>query len=119
MNYGWSKTHPIQKKGGTSRNMLTLQEKQIIRALAQALQEEQRVNLAFHERLRDENGRFLPKDQLEELPSELDEEYEERNFKLVKIKGSYGSYEVKEDYLKASEIILFTIVVGCFLYFLL
>jgi hypothetical protein len=53
------------------------------------------------------NKRVLVAQSLEEMEESLSEldEWEERDFKLVKIKGIYGSYEVKRRLFTDEELI--------------
>ncbi|KIL71974.1 hypothetical protein [Bacillus badius] len=73
--------------------MLTIEERRQLKNLLELLNEEEETvnNRDVSNRSRDEKGRFLPKEELvlEESPS-----HSARKIKLVKMKGTYGSYFV-------------------------
>lgn len=84
--------------------MLTLEER---RQLALMLQEdtisntEKKRRSEEWERERDEKGRFLPK---QKERKQVESRYEScREIKLVKVKGSYGTFKVKTKMLSTGE----------------
>ena len=79
--------------------MISLEEKvKVLKLLAELsdMEEEKKVNrtsnIDVSNRLRDEQGRFLPN----ESRSEKKEELPSRSIRLVKVKGTYGTYLVKD-----------------------
>ncbi|MEH7237297.1 hypothetical protein [Bacillus sp. JJ1562] len=89
--------------------MLTREEEQLIRQILSRSQ-------SSKERQRDERGRFLPKESyIAEIPEEsrLDST-KERLIKVVKVKGSYRSYDVKTRYLDdvEKEIVAIAAILG-------
>lgn len=95
---------------------LTYNEERKLKQLIQLLTEEESIQAKHHMidhyavcRERDEKGRFLPNqvdDQLESTAREL----ELRSIKLVKVRGSYGSYVVKDVKSDISEGIMILII---------
>ncbi|SFQ86628.1 hypothetical protein [Priestia endophytica] len=88
--------------------MLSIQEKEVIETLSRLLNQQKKQNLQMkkekeekvkiaRKRNRDHRGRFLP-EQLKPLKEE--ESYSNsdrgRDVRIVKIKGSHNSYEIKE-----------------------
>lgn len=76
--------------------MLSMGEIQKFQKVLEILSEENQKDIQtgpdVTNRLRDEKGRFLPN----ELQSETKEEYHLRSIRLVKVKGTYGTYLVKD-----------------------
>jgi hypothetical protein len=101
--------------------MMTLHEVEKLRMILEILKEDpnycNRPQIDVSHRARDERGRFLPNDfnKQGELFLELsdnDEGETLRKIKLVKIKGTYGTYLVKEK-IKISDILMtFGIVIS-------
>jgi hypothetical protein len=92
--------------------MLTPHETEKLRMILEILTQDQDYNnrsrIDVSHRSRDERGRFLPNDfnKQEELLLELsDEDVPPREFKLVKVEGTYGTYVVKEK-MKFSDIMV-------------
>ncbi|MGZ9869579.1 hypothetical protein ACU3L3_14265 [Priestia endophytica] len=90
--------------------MLSIQEKEVIETLSRLLNQQKKLNRQMRKekeekvkialkRNRDHRGRFLPEpEQLKPLKEE--ESYSNsdrsRDVRIVKIKGSHNSYEIKE-----------------------
>lgn len=79
--------------------MLTWEEEKKLQRLLAMMPEEgyhspeiPRTYLDVSNRLRDQQGRFLPN----ESQSRIKEEYPSRSIRLVKVKDSYGTYLVKD-----------------------
>jgi hypothetical protein len=97
--------------------MLTIQEQEKMKKILEVLNEEQSLKRKrrISERSRDEQGKFLP-----ESPTRVESKsYSDRLIKVVKAKGSYNTYLIKERLLTDSEkdilaaigvIILFAII---------
>jgi hypothetical protein len=81
--------------------MLSIEER---RQLLLLLEEDPSLKLAgpdVRNRERDEKGRFLP-DRKERTPAAS--RYESvREIKLIKVKGTYGTYKVKSKWMKTEE----------------
>lgn len=82
--------------------MLSIEEQIKLKRILEMISEDNQKVVPNHpsvsERLRDEKGRFLPN----ESPSRNKEEYPSRSIKVVKVKGTYGTYVVKEKVLDES-----------------
>jgi hypothetical protein len=91
--------------------MMTPHEVEKLRMILEILKEDSvyhRPQIDVSHRSRDERGRFLPNDfnKQEELLLELsDEDVPPREFKLVKVEGTYGTFVVKEK-IKISDIMM-------------
>jgi hypothetical protein len=92
--------------------MLTTQEKEKLRMILEILKEDSmyhRPQIDVSHRSRDERGRFLPNDfnKQGELLLELNDNENDlpREFKLVKVEGTYGTYVVEEK-MKISDIMM-------------
>lgn len=71
--------------------MLNREEMRRFQKVLEILSEEDPGRLDVSNRLRDDEGKFLPN------PSESEEEvYPTRSIRLVKVKGTYGTYDVKD-----------------------
>jgi hypothetical protein len=100
--------------------MMTPHEVEKLRMILEILKEDSvyhRPHIDVSHRSRDEKGRFLPNDfnKQEELLLELNDDDFPREIKIVKIKGTYGTYEVKEktkisDVLMAGGILLSVVI---------
>jgi hypothetical protein len=89
--------------------MLTMEEQQKLKKLLELLYDEKgerNSSIDVSGRLRDEKGRFRPSSdrQVEESKYESG-----REIKLVKVKGSYGTYLVKTKWLSDGEMNLLLI----------
>jgi hypothetical protein len=101
--------------------MMTPHEVEKLRMILEILKEDSmyhRPQIDVSHRSRDEKGRFLPNDfnKQGELLLELSDDDFPREIKIVKIKGTYGTYEVKEkmtisDVLMAGGILLSVVIV--------
>ncbi|UAT29486.1 hypothetical protein K7T73_12840 [Bacillus badius] len=82
--------------------MLTVEERRQLKSLLELLdQEEQKTNKRdVSNRSRSQDGRFLPESKMpvEDLPSSS-----ARKIKLVKVKGSFGTYLVQTKWLTEAE----------------
>jgi hypothetical protein len=91
--------------------MMTPHEVEKLRMILEILKEDSmyhRPQIDVSHRSRDERGRFLPNyfNKQEELLLELsDEDVPPREFKLVKVEGTYGTFVVKEK-IKISDIMM-------------
>jgi hypothetical protein len=90
--------------------MLTPHETEKLRMILEILKEDSmysRKQVDVSHRSRDEKGRFLPNDfnKQGELLLELSDDDFPREIKIVKIKGTYGTYIVKEK-MKFSDIMV-------------
>jgi hypothetical protein len=93
--------------------MMTPHEVEKLRMILEILKEDpnycNRPQIDVSHRARDERGRFLPNDfnKQGELLLELsdDEDDNPRRFKLVKVKGTYGTYLVREK-MKLSDVLM-------------
>ncbi|MED3553982.1 hypothetical protein [Cytobacillus praedii] len=76
--------------------MLSVEEqRKLLRLLAMMSEEDQealKTSPKVENRLRDQQGRFLPN----ESQLKTKEEYHLRSIRLVKVKGTYGTYLVKD-----------------------
>ncbi|WP_342047979.1 hypothetical protein [Bacillus sp. OTU530] len=97
--------------------MLTINEWVKLKGILKYISDEKSVrqklkrrifNIDVTNRLRDEKGRFLPNRESnlrslikEESPLESDES--DKPIKLVKVKGSYGTYKIKERWFTNEE----------------
>lgn len=71
--------------------MLTMEERKKFQKLLEMISEDDQKGPDVSNRLRDPEGRFLPN------PSESQEEESHlRSIRLVKVRGSYGTYLVKD-----------------------
>jgi hypothetical protein len=88
--------------------MLTVEEQQKLKKILELLNEKEVRNSSIDVsgRLRDEKGRFRPSSdrQVEESKYETG-----REIKLIKVKGSYGTYLVKTKWLSDGEMDLLLI----------
>jgi hypothetical protein len=90
--------------------MLTPHETEKLRMILEILKEDSmysRKQVDVSHRSRDERGRFLPNDfnKQGELLLELSDDDPPRQFKLVKVEGTYGTYVVKEK-MKISDVLM-------------
>lgn len=81
--------------------MISAEERKRLIKILEILNEEEIVQkkIDVSDRLRDEQGRFLPN----QSESEIKEELPLRSIKLVKVKGTYGTFKVKEKWLGDEE----------------
>ncbi|HWK24887.1 MAG TPA: hypothetical protein VNS08_17880 [Ureibacillus sp.] len=82
--------------------MMSMNERQRLIKILELLNEEEEIEkrkIDVSNRLRDQQGRFLPS----QSESKTKEESPSRSIKLVKVKGSYGTYMVKEQWLSEEE----------------
>ena len=81
--------------------MISAEERTRLIKILERLNEEEIVQkkIDVSDRLRDEQGRFLPN----QSESEIKEELPLRSIKLVKVKGTYGTFKVKEKWLSDEE----------------
>lgn len=81
--------------------MLSIEERRQLLLLLEEEPSLKSVGPDVSNRERDEKGRFLP-DQRERKP--VESRYESvREIKLIKVKGTYGTYKVKAKWLKTEE----------------
>jgi hypothetical protein len=106
--------------------MLTPHETEKLRMILEILTEDQDYNnrsrIDVSHRSRDEKGRFLPNDfnKQEELLLELsDKDVPPREFKLVKVEGTYGTYVVKEKMKNSDFITVIGIVLSIVITYLI
>jgi hypothetical protein len=92
--------------------MMTPHEVEKLRMILEILKEDSvyhRPQIDVSHRSRDERGRFLPNDfnKQGELLLELNDDEDDlpREFKLVKVVGTYGTYDVKEK-MQFSDILM-------------
>ena len=81
---------------------MSMNERQRLIKILELLNEEEEIEqrkIDVSDRLRDQQGRFLPS----QSESKTKEELHSRSIKLVKVKGSYGTYVVKEHWLNEEE----------------
>jgi hypothetical protein len=102
-NYGNTDIGAVQHtniRRGRLTSMMTIEERMMLRLLTKKLLQEETPHrrIDISNRKRDDLGRFLPNEsvgmQLEEYELPLDDE--PRKMKLVKVDGTYGTYEVKD-----------------------
>ncbi|MGM0867594.1 MAG: hypothetical protein ACQEWF_23370 [Bacillota bacterium] len=88
--------------------MLTIEERHQLKQLMALVSKEEEVtsNIDVTNRTRDEKGRFLPE---QRAGSRLESV---RPIKLVKVKGSYGAFNVKTRWLSTGEKTHLYIVCG-------
>src|SRR5216117_77875 len=81
--------------------MISMNERQRLIKILELLNEEETVQkkVVVSNRLRDEQGRFRPN----QLESKTKEELPLRSIKVVKVKGTYGTYLIKERWLNNEE----------------
>lgn len=96
--------------------MLSIEEIDQLRSLLEKQNRSQQT-----ERLRDEKGRFTAENPSElQTPEELASRYKERCIKVVRVKGSYGKYIVKDIWLCETDkeilivIVLFAVLAVIF-----
>jgi hypothetical protein len=107
-NTGWNNSLIWWREVRTS--MLTPHETEKLRMILELLKEDSmysRKQVDVSHRSRDERGRFLPNDfnKQGELLLELSDDDPPRQFKLVKVEGTYGTYIVKEK-MKISDVLM-------------
>ena len=82
--------------------MISMNERQRLIKILELLNEEETVQkkIDVSNRLRDEQGRFRPN----QSESKTKEELPLRSIKVVKVKGTYGTYLIKEPWLTEEAI---------------
>ncbi|MGM7723752.1 hypothetical protein [Metabacillus sp. Hm71] len=104
MGCGWEMVN--RKKGEGRTSMLSIEERDQLKMLLEKIQGQQdpakKINLDVSDRQRDSQGRFLPKESQSEIKEES-RSRSDRMIKVVKVKGSYNSYLVKDVWLTDAE----------------